>query len=435
MEDNAVSSSVVQSAVYQKDPSVSGVVDVENTVLIRTSRAPSEHVIIVHSECLPETLIFHSKALPSSNGSHTTCDLYPAPSPVPGDEEWEEPEGVSSVVMFYKVPLFEDLPHPPSMGELPSVAAVETVTDEDISSSSDAFPSQEKMSGTQSVQVFFSAASEVESSGQMRNSTSSFEDLAVDKISDVIIPRKAPSYKELPQSTSPMKQTSVVSPECSGSDITAKAVTELVDAAQRVSSVRIPSREESVGRTAETPERHTSPRVSPRASPQTSLVSAPVGESRLPRIPPAPSMDRHPASQRVSPQSSQSGIPPAPSMDRHPVSQRVSPQSSQSGIPPAPSMEELLVCPSASVGRISPAVSRSSRSSLSERASSETVVGRTAETPEKHTSPRVSPQASSAMIDDQVTNPETSERLLTTSTLHSEDFKFGEMMYFNQLLH
>lgn len=98
-------------------------------------------------------------------------------------------------------------------------------------------------------------------------------------------------------------------------------------------------------------------------------------------------------------------------------------------------MEELLLSPSASVGRVSTAVSRRSlRSSLSERAPSETVVGRTAETREKHT-PRVSPQASSAMIDDQVTNPDTSERLLTTSTLHSEDFKFGEIMYFNQLIH
>ncbi|XP_041697155.1 uncharacterized protein LOC121534642 [Coregonus clupeaformis] len=399
MEDDTVSSSVVQSAVYQRDPSVSGVVDVENTVLIHTSRTPSEHVIIVHSECLPETLIFHSEALPSSNGSPTTCDLTPAPSPVPSDEEWEEPEGVSSVVMFHKVPLFEDLPHPPSMGELPYVAAVETMTDEDISSSSDKVPSQENMSGTQSVQVFFSAASEVESSGQMRNSTSSFEDLAVDKMSDVIIPHKAPSYKELPQSTSPIKQTSVVSPEYSGSDITAKAPseTELVDAAQRVSPVRIPSREEGVGRTAETPERHTSPRVSPRASPgvspQTSLVSAHVGESLY--------------------------------------GTDISPQSSLPRIPSAPSMEELLVSPSASVGRISPAVSRrSSRSSLSERAPSESAVGKTAETSERHTSPRVSPQASSVMID-QVPNLETSERSLTTSTLHSEDFKFACISYHN----
>lgn len=114
----------------------------------------------------------------------------------------------------------------------------------------------------------------------------------------------------------------------------------------------------------------------------------------------------------------------------------ISQQSSLPRIPSAPSMEELLVSPSASVGRILPVVSRkSSRSSLSERAPSETVVGRTAETPERHTSPRVSQQASSAMTDDQVTNPETSERLLTTSTLHSEDFKFGEIMYFNQLIH
>eukprot|EP00063_Salmo_salar_P020905 XP_013995740.1 PREDICTED: zonadhesin-like isoform X1 [Salmo salar] len=95
-------------------------------------------------------------------------------------------------------------------------------------------------------------------------------------------------------------------------------------------------------------------------------------------------------------------------------------------------MEELLVSPSASVGRILPVVSRkSSRSSLSERAPSETVVGRTAETPERHTSPRVSQQASSAMTDDQVTNPETSERLLTTSTLHSEDFKFACISFHN----
>ncbi|CAB1326317.1 unnamed protein product [Coregonus sp. 'balchen'] len=81
--------------------------------------------------------------------------------------------------------------------------------------------------------------------------------------------------------------------------------TEVVDAAPRVSSVRIPSREESVGRTAETPERHTSPRISPRMSP------------------------------RISP--------------------RVSPQSSLARIPSAPSMEEPLVTPSAAVGRVSTA--------------------------------------------------------------------------------
>eukprot|EP00063_Salmo_salar_P071577 XP_014046412.1 PREDICTED: uncharacterized protein LOC106599644 [Salmo salar] len=148
--------------------------------------------------------------------------------------------------------------------------------------------------------------------------------------------------------------------------------TKLVDAAHRVSSVRIPSREESVRRTAETPERHTSPRVFPRSSqrvsPQTSLISAHVGESlsgtdispqfSLPRIPFAPSMDR-PTSPIIS----------------HISSQRVSLQSSLSRIPSAPSMEELLVSPSTSVGRMSPAVSRrSSKSSLSERAPSETII-------------------------------------------------------------
>ncbi|XP_036841944.1 mucin-5AC isoform X2 [Oncorhynchus mykiss] len=132
---------------------------------------------------------------------------------------------------------------------------------------------------------------------------------------------------------------------------------------ERVSSVRIPSREESVGRTAETPERHTSPLDSPRVSPQTSLVSAHVvkslsgtdisQQSSLPRIPSAPSIDRY-----TSPR----------------VSQRVSPQSSLARIPSAPSMEELLLSPSASVGRVSTAVSRRSlRSSLSERAP-ETVI-------------------------------------------------------------
>ncbi|XP_055722701.1 mucin-12-like isoform X2 [Salvelinus fontinalis] len=133
---------------------------------------------------------------------------------------------------------------------------------------------------------------------------------------------------------------------------------------ERVSSVRIPSREESVGRTAETPERHTSPGASPRVSPQTSLVSAHVGESL--------------SGTDISPQSSLPRIPSEPSMDRYTsprVSQRVSPQSSLARIPSAPSMEELLLSPSASVDRISTVVSRRSlRSSLSERAPSETVI-------------------------------------------------------------
>ena len=79
----------------------------------------------------------------------------------------------------------------------------------------------------------------------------------------------------------------------------------------------------------------------------------------------------------ISPQFSLPRIPFAPSMDRPTspiVSQRVSLQSSLSRIPSAPSMEELLVSPSTSVGRMSPAVSRSSKSSLSERAPSETII-------------------------------------------------------------
>ncbi|KAM9428096.1 uncharacterized protein ACWYII_019323 isoform 2-T2 [Salvelinus alpinus] len=144
--------------------------------------------------------------------------------------------------------------------------------------------------------------------------------------------------------------------------------TELVDAAHSVPSVRIPSREESVRRRAETPERHTSPRVFPRSSqrvsPQTSLLSAHVGESL--------------SGTDISPQFSLPRIPFAPSMDRPTspiVSQRVSLQSSLSRIPSAPSMEELLVSPSTSVGRMSPAVSRrSSKCSLSERAPSETII-------------------------------------------------------------
>ncbi|KAK6302719.1 hypothetical protein J4Q44_G00270740 [Coregonus suidteri] len=121
--------------------------------------------------------------------------------------------------------------------------------------------------------------------------------------------------------------------------------TELVDAAQRVSSVRKPSREESVGRKAETPERHTSPRVSPRMSPRTSP--------------------------------------------------RVSPQSSLARISSAPSMEEQLVSSTASVCRISPAAAM-------EAAHQEESVGRTAEAPESHTTPRVSfrisPQTSKTSV-------------------------------------
>ncbi|KAK6310756.1 hypothetical protein J4Q44_G00188110 [Coregonus suidteri] len=220
------------------------------------------------------------------------------------------------------------------------------------------------------------------------------------------------------------------------SDLSGRAFSdpELVDAAHRVSSVRIPSRQESVGRTAETPERHTSPRVSPRASPratpQTSLVSAHVGESL--------------SGTDISPQSSLPRIHSAPSMDRHTfprVSQRVSSQSSLARIPSAPSMEELLVSASDYFGSVSPAVSRRS----SERAPSETViryfksdlsgrafsdpelvdaahrvssvripsrqesVGRTAETPERHTSPRVSP----------ITSPRVSPRFSPQTSLPS----------------
>nr|XP_029499204.1 uncharacterized protein DKFZp434B061-like [Oncorhynchus nerka] len=207
----------------------------------------------------------------------------------------------------------------------------------------------------------------------------------------------------------------VVGPVCF-KDVSQIMPTKTPENQGSASSIRIPSREESVGRTEETTERHTSPRVSPRASPrafpQTSRTSAHVGESL--------------SGTDISPQSSLPRIPSEPSIDRHTfptVSQRVSSQSSPARHPSAPSMEELLLSPSASVGIISPAVSRTSsetapsetviryfESDLSGRAFSETElvdaaqrvssvripsrdesVGRTPEKPERHTSPRVSP--------------------------------------------
>ena len=224
-----------------------------------------------------------------------------------------------------------------------------------------------------------------------------------------------------------------------------------VDGAHRGFLVRRPSREERVTRTAETPERDTSPSVSPQTS-FTGVVSdvtvfyrdssvgelhlsPSVGEELVVEAYEVPSPEKETPSASVGGPSSVvsarytgSGLtrrafsekevtrPETP--DRHTsprLSARVSPQSSLTRISSAPSMEEPQMSPTASVGRLSPAVSsvRYYGRGLSGRAFSETElvdaahsapsvripsreesVRRRAETPERDTSPRVFPRSS-----------------------------------------
>ncbi|KAJ8012107.1 hypothetical protein DPEC_G00065240 [Dallia pectoralis] len=283
MEPDGVSNKTVLSAVFQRVPSITATDDMKNAGLIRSHEAPREDVIIVHSECLPEILMFCSEVLPSATGSQKTGSLAPSASPGQDNEDWDEDaEGVPGVVTFHKLPLFKDVPCHRSNAELPSVVDLKTVTCEAVSTIRNRVPPTENVSGSQSDQVLYSATSERVSGGRMRTLTSGLQGLSLESPSAVEktpcgnVPHKASAFAEPPQSTLSVKQTRLVLPEWSGRNMTTKAQFKPgVYTAHKVSLVKTPIKDESLGRTTETSEKHTSPRVAPQMSPKAGTFHVP----------------------------------------------------------------------------------------------------------------------------------------------------------------
>ncbi|KAK6302718.1 hypothetical protein J4Q44_G00270730 [Coregonus suidteri] len=209
-EAQAGPGSAVQSAMFQRFPSGDSLLEAnQSPVLISTCSAPTNNAIIIHSENLPENIVFHSDSRLSS-GVSSRSSLTWSLLVGEGNKVWvNDPTEVMSddVVVFHKVPSMDNLPRMPSSREV--FCNVEETNRE---------PSMEEL---------------------LVSPTAS-----VGRVSAVV---SAARHSE------------------SGLSGRAFSETELVDAAHRVSSVRIPSREERVMRTADTPERHT-PSVSPQAS-------------------------------------------------------------------------------------------------------------------------------------------------------------------------
>ncbi|XP_029580533.1 uncharacterized protein LOC115169185 [Salmo trutta] len=364
--------SAVQSAVFQRSPSGDSLLEANHSaVLISTASAPTNNTVIVHSENPPETIVFHSNRRLSS-GVSSRGSLTWTLSVGEGNKVWvNDPTEVMSddVVVFHKVPSMDSMSRMPSAWSNASLAAEEKV-DQVISKSSKEFLLENVLSGSPSFGEVASAAA--------------LQQVETDQI----------------------RSTIELTEKVSSSEIVGAR------AAWIVSSVGIPCRKESVGRTAETPERHTSPRDSPRVY---SLLSAHSDESlkgtdkssisSLTRVPSAPRSERG-KELTISPKSSLARLSSAS------VDERAAESTSREVYS---NVEELLVPPTASVGRALALVTaaRHSGRALSGRAFSETElvdaahrvssvripsrgesVRRTAETPERHTS-SVSPHASS----------------------------------------
>ncbi|MBN3325517.1 IMPTB protein, partial [Atractosteus spatula] len=100
---------VVRSAVFQRVPS-DKLVSTLDTVLITTASVPSENIIIIHAENLPETIVFQSKAQTSKD------NLEHSSSVIHLDQEGQSAiiETTAEAVVYHKVPSVHEL-LPPSL--------------------------------------------------------------------------------------------------------------------------------------------------------------------------------------------------------------------------------------------------------------------------------------------------------------------------------
>ncbi|KAL2097304.1 hypothetical protein ACEWY4_006511 [Coilia grayii] len=101
-----IHAATVQSAVFQRVPSRSDFTEIQGSVLINSASAPPADVIVVHSENLPDAILFHSDSRPSSALSVRSCASKTLSlTDVDGTEECGVEDGI---VVFERVPSKEE---------------------------------------------------------------------------------------------------------------------------------------------------------------------------------------------------------------------------------------------------------------------------------------------------------------------------------------
>ncbi|XP_015209300.2 microtubule-associated protein futsch-like isoform X4 [Lepisosteus oculatus] len=103
---------VVRSAVFQRVPS-DKLVSTLDTVLITTASVPSENIIIIHAENLPETIVFQSEAQASKDSlKHSSSVSIPAALHLDQEGQSATIETIAEAVVYHKVPSVHELPLP-----------------------------------------------------------------------------------------------------------------------------------------------------------------------------------------------------------------------------------------------------------------------------------------------------------------------------------
>ncbi|XP_041954638.1 putative GPI-anchored protein pfl2 [Alosa sapidissima] len=111
----------VQSAVFQRVPSTSDFPEVQETVLIESAMAPSADVIVVHSEKLPDAIVFQLDSRPTSASSvRFSVTSTPSVTDMDGTEECALEMDSGGMVVFERVPSKEDCLPPQSAVDIES---------------------------------------------------------------------------------------------------------------------------------------------------------------------------------------------------------------------------------------------------------------------------------------------------------------------------
>ncbi|XP_037402307.1 uncharacterized protein LOC108436880 isoform X7 [Pygocentrus nattereri] len=112
------SATSLRSAVFQRSPTPCHAELVKNSVVICTAPSPPDQVIVIHSETLPDTIIFHTiGAVSSESSSGSSSAFRPPTSDQDHVRESCDAGAFADVVIYNKVPSVGDLPYPLSISE------------------------------------------------------------------------------------------------------------------------------------------------------------------------------------------------------------------------------------------------------------------------------------------------------------------------------
>ncbi|KAL6491049.1 hypothetical protein MHYP_G00013940 [Metynnis hypsauchen] len=119
------SATSLQSAVFQRSPTPCHAELVKSSVVICTAPSPSDQVIVIHSETLPDSIIFHTKGAVSSEPSSGSSSAFiPPTSDQDHVRESCDAGAFADVVIYNKVPSIGDLTYPLAISEDLSSPAV-----------------------------------------------------------------------------------------------------------------------------------------------------------------------------------------------------------------------------------------------------------------------------------------------------------------------